>query len=30
LKSGTRIYPLTIPEAQFRKALDIISAALTR
>jgi 4-aminobutyrate aminotransferase len=24
------LYPLTIPEAQFRKALDIISAALTR
>lgn len=24
------LYPLTIPEAQFRKALDIISASLTR
>ena len=24
------LYPLTIPEVQFRKALDIISASLTR
>jgi len=24
------LYPLTIPEAQFRQALDIISASLTR
>jgi len=24
------LYPLTIPDAQFRKALDIISASLTR
>ncbi|MFJ5424813.1 4-aminobutyrate--2-oxoglutarate transaminase, partial [Enterobacter sp. CER55] len=24
------LYPLTIPEVQFRQALDIISASLTR